>query len=41
LGGLAGMGAARMGLWVLAIAFAFYVVSVFWGEMLWKRSLTA
>lgn len=41
LGGIAGIGAARMGLWALAIAFAVYVVSVFWGELLWKRSLTA
>jgi hypothetical protein len=41
LGGLAGIGAARTGLWVLAVAFAFYVVSIFWGEQLWKRSLTA
>ena len=40
LGGLAGIGAARAGLWVLGIAFAFYVVSVFWGELLWRRSLT-
>ena len=41
LGGLAGIGAARTGLWVLAVAFAFYVVSIFWGEQLWKCSLTA
>jgi len=41
LGGLAGIGAARTGLWVLAVAFALYVVSVFWGELLWKSSLTA
>ena len=41
LGGLAGIGAARTGLWVLAVAFATYVASIFWGEMLWKRSLTA
>jgi hypothetical protein len=41
LGGLAGMGAARMGLWVLAVAFAIYLVSIFWGAMLWKRSLAA
>ena len=41
LGGLAGLGAARMGLWVLAVAFALYVVSIFWGEQLWKCSLTA
>ena len=39
LGGVGGIGAARMGLWVLALAFAFYVGSVFWGDMLWKRSL--
>jgi hypothetical protein len=36
LGGLAGIGAARIGLWVLAVAFALYVVSIFWGEQLWK-----
>jgi hypothetical protein len=41
LGGFAGMGAARTGLWVLAVAFAIYLVSIFWGEMLWKRSLAA
>ncbi len=41
LGGVGGIGAARMGLWVLAVAFAFYVGSVFWGDMLWKRSLAA
>jgi hypothetical protein len=41
LGGLAGIGAARMGLWVLAVASALYLVSVFWGELLWRRSLTA
>ncbi|MGA3049463.1 MAG: hypothetical protein ABSD67_22735 [Terracidiphilus sp.] len=41
LGGFAGIGAARMGLWVLAVAFALYVVSIFWGELLWKRSPTA
>jgi len=41
LGGLAGIGAARMGLWVLAGASAIYLVSIFWGQMLWKRSLAA
>ena len=41
LGGLAGIGAASAGLWVLAVAFAIYVVSIFWGDLLWKRSLTA
>jgi hypothetical protein len=41
LGGFAGIGAATTGLWVLAVAFALYVVSVFWGGLLWKRSLTA
>ena len=41
LGGLAGIGAARTGLWVLAVASALYLVSVFWGELLWRRSLTA
>jgi hypothetical protein len=41
LGGLAGIGAARAGLWVLAVAFAIYVVSIFWGELLWRRSRNA
>ncbi len=41
LGGLAGIGAARAGLWVLAVALALYVVSIFWGEQLWKSPLTA
>jgi hypothetical protein len=41
LGGLAGIGATRTGLWVLAVAFAVYLVSIFWGGMLWKRSLAA
>jgi hypothetical protein len=41
LGGLAGIGAARLGLWALAVAFALYVVSIFWGELLWRRSPTA
>jgi hypothetical protein len=41
LGGLAGIGAARIGLRVLAVASALYLVSVFWGELLWRRSLTA
>ena len=41
LGGFAGIGAARTGLWVLAVAFALYVASVFWGEMLWRRSAAA
>ena len=39
LGGLAGIGTARAGLWVLAVALAFYLVSLFWGDMLWKRSV--
>jgi hypothetical protein len=41
LGGLAGIGAARTGLWVSAVAFTLYVVSIFWGGQLWKRPLTA
>jgi hypothetical protein len=41
LGGLAGIGAARTGLWFVPVALALYVVSVFWGELLWKRSLAA
>jgi hypothetical protein len=41
LGGFAGIGTARAGLWVLAVAFAIYLASIFWGEMLWKRSLAA
>lgn len=39
LGGFAGIGAARAGLWVLAVAFAIYMVSIFYGELLWKRPL--
>lgn len=39
LGGLAGIGAARTGLWVLVVAFAVYVASLFWGELLWRRSV--
>ena len=27
--------------WVLAVASALYLVSIFWGEQLWKCSLTA
>jgi hypothetical protein len=34
LGGLAGIGAARTGLRGLAIAFAIFVISIFWGELL-------
>ncbi len=41
VGEIAGIGAARMGLWVLAVAFALYLGSIFWGEMLWRRSLMA
>lgn len=41
LGGLAGIGEARLGLWVLGIAFGVYLVSVFWGHWLWERSLIA
>lgn len=41
LGGFAGLGAARAGLWVLAVAFALYLASIFWGELLWRRSLAA
>ncbi len=41
LGGLAGIGAARIGLWVVAVASALYLVSVFWGDLLWRRSLSA
>jgi Recombinase len=37
LGGFAGIGAARAGLWVIAVAFALYVASIFWGELLWRR----
>lgn len=39
LGGMAGIGAARLGLIVLVPAFALYVGSVFWGQVLWKRSI--
>lgn len=41
LGGWAGLGSARMGLWVLAVALVFYLGSVFWGDMLWRRSAPA
>jgi len=41
LGGAAGIGAARAGLWVVGAAFAVYLVSIFGGEILWKRSLAA
>ena len=40
LGGLAGLGAARAGLWGVAVAFAIYIVSMFYGELRWKRPLT-
>ncbi|UWZ85550.1 hypothetical protein [Occallatibacter riparius] len=40
LGGLAGIGAARAGLWVVLVAFAIYVISIFCGELLWKRTLS-
>ncbi len=39
LGGVAGIGAARAGLGVLAVALAVYLASLFWGEFLWKRSM--
>lgn len=39
LGGAAGIGAARIGLSILAYAFVLYFGSVFLGEALWKRSL--
>ena len=41
LSGSAGIGAARAGLWVVGVAFAVYLASIFGGEMLWKRSLAA
>jgi hypothetical protein len=39
LGGVAGIGAARIGLSMLAYAFILYLGSVLLGEALWKRSL--
>ena len=39
LGGLAGIGTARVGFSVLAYAFILYLGSVLLGERLWKRSL--
>ncbi len=41
LGGIAGMGAARQGLWVLAVAFTLYLGSLLWGTAIWKRSVAA
>jgi len=41
LGGVAGIGTARLGLWVLAAAVVLYAGSLFWGQLLWKRSVTA
>ena len=40
LGGLAGIGTARAGPWVLVVAFAVYLASLFWGQLLWKRQVT-
>jgi hypothetical protein len=39
LGGVAGIGAARIGLSMLAYAFILYLGSLLLGEALWKRSL--
>jgi hypothetical protein len=41
LGGVAGIGAARIGPWFLAAAVVLYVGSLFWGQLLWRRSMTA
>ena len=41
LGGVAGIGAARIGLSILAYAFILYLGSVLLGEWLWRRSLTS
>lgn len=38
LGGMAGIGAERSGLWVVAVAFLLYAGSVFGGDLLWRRS---
>jgi hypothetical protein len=38
LGGVAGIEASRIGLWILTVSFVLYVCSLFWGQMLWKRS---
>ncbi len=39
LGGTAGIAAARVGLWVAAVACFIYVGSVIWGDLLWSRSV--
>ena len=38
LGGMAGIGAGRLGLWVVAVAFLLYAGSVLGGDLLWRRS---
>lgn len=41
LGGVAGIGAVRLGLKVPLVAVLFYAASLFWGERLWKRYVAA
>lgn len=41
LGGIAAIGAARIGISFLAGSAMFYVASIFWGESLWKRFAVA
>jgi len=38
LGGVAGIGAARAGVWVLPVVCVLYVASLFWGDRLWKHA---
>src|SRR6202000_1399479 len=41
LGGMAGIGSARIGYSVMAAAFTLYAASVFFGHWLWKRSFVS
>ena len=41
ISGAAGLGAVRSGLWIPLIAVALYAGSLFWGELLWKRSMAS
>jgi len=41
LGGIAGIGASRAGNSFLAGSAVFYIASLFWGQLLWKRLATA
>lgn len=41
LGGIAGIGAARVGVPFLIGSVIFYIASILWGQLLWKRFATA